>query len=73
MSKNLRHFFAVTDAQAHRRTDTQTKTNHLTTTAEFFFCIYVRGKEGNTTNRTKFLPLHFVKDDLPKHKLNRFE
>ena len=50
------HFFEVTD--------TQTKTNHLSTTTEFFFfCIYVRGKEGNSTNLTKFLSLYFVKDD----------
>ena len=27
-----------------------------------FFCIYVGGKEVNTTNPTKFLPLHFMKD-----------
>ena len=26
--------------------------------------IYVRGKEGNSTNPTKFLPLHFVKDKI---------
>ena len=38
--------------------------NHLTTTSEFFFCIYVRGKEGNTTNPTIFLPFHFVKDKM---------
>ena len=25
-----------------------------------FIFSYVRGKEGNTTNPTKFLPLHFV-------------
>ena len=37
----------------------QTKMNPLTTTTEYF---YVRGKEGNTMNPTKFLPLQLVKD-----------
>ena len=62
MVQKLRHFFEVTDGRTHGRTDGQTKTNHLSTTTEFFFFfIYVRGKEGNSTNPTKFLPLHFVK------------
>ena len=59
--QKLRHFFKVTDG----RTDGRTKTNHPCTIGKifffFFFCIYVRGKEGNSTNPTKFLPLHFVK------------
>ena len=66
--QKLRHFFEVTDGQTHGRTDGQTKTNHLSTTTEIFFCIYVRGKEGNSTNPTKFLPLHFVKDNFFTHQ-----
>ena len=33
------------------------------------FFTYLRGMEGNTTNPTKFLPLHFVKDDEPSWQL----
>ena len=56
--QKLRHFFEVT----HGHTDGRTKTNHFITTTEFFFGIYVRGKEENSTNPTKFLRLHFVKE-----------
>ena len=45
-------------AETHRQTHFL---NTLSTIREIFFCIYVRVKEGNTTNHTKFLPLHFVK------------
>ena len=54
-SQKLQHFFEVTDSH----TDGQTKMNHLSTIREF-----VRGEEGNSTNPSKFLPLHFVKDDF---------
>ena len=60
--QKLQHFFEVTDGRTDGRTDARTKTNHPCTIGKFFFfCIYVRGKEGNSTNPTKFLPLHFVK------------
>ena len=54
--QKLQHFFEVTDGQ--------TKMNLPSTTTNFFFCIYVRGREGNSTHPTKFLPLHFVKDKV---------
>jgi len=61
--QKLRHFFEVTDARTDGRTDIyESPLYHRE--IFFFFCIYVRGKEGNFTNPTKFLPLHFVKDKL---------
>ena len=67
--QKLRHFFEVTDTRTDGRTDTRTD-GHTDIYESplyhreiffFLFCIYVRGKEGNFTNPTKFLPLHFVK------------
>ena len=31
----------------------------------------MRGKEGNSTNPMKFLPLHFVKDNCPENFCNK--
>ena len=67
MSQKLRHFFEGTHGRTHGHghMDTRThgrthKKNHLSTTK---FFLYVTGQEGNSTNPTKFLPLHFVKDN----------
>ena len=54
--QELRHFFEVTDARAQKLITSVPIQN-------FFFCIYMRGKEGNSTNPIKFLLLHFVKDN----------
>ena len=62
--QKLQHFFEVTDARTDGRTDIyESPLYHYRKFLNFFFffCIYVRGKEGNSTNPTKFLPLHFVK------------
>ena len=52
----------MTDGQTHGHTDKNESPLYHWEIFFFFFCIYVRGKEGNSTNPTKFLPLHFVKD-----------
>ena len=65
--QKLRHFFEVTDghtdARTHGRTDIYESPlyHYRKFLIFFFFCIYVRGKEGNSTTPTKFIPLHFVK------------
>ena len=56
--------------QTHRRTDTRMDRHtdgqaHKNESPQYhcrFFCIYVRGKEGNSPNPMRFLFLHFVKD-----------
>ena len=53
-----RHFFEVTDVRTHGQKRITSVPLH-----KFFFGIYVRGKEGNSTNRVKFLPPHFVKEN----------
>ena len=57
-----------TDGQTDRGTDGQTHKNKSPQIPYiiFFFCIYMMGKEGDSTNPTKFLPLHFVKDIIRK-------
>ena len=58
-----------TDTQTHRRTDTQTHISYdpcTTMGGKIFFCLYVWGNSYTTVNCAKFLPFHFVKDDLTR-------
>ena len=55
-SEKLRQFFTMMDRHTHRN-----KPPHFHYRKRFF-CKYVRGKEGNTMNPKKFLPLLFMKN-----------
>ena len=69
-SQKLWHFFKVTDTQAPRHPDkNESRHYHY----RILFYMYLRGKEGNSTNPSKFLPLHFVKDNQkPLHLICLF-
>ena len=64
--ENFALFRPTAQKLQHLWTDTQTDRQKQITSVplhKFFFGIYVRGKEGNSTNRVKFLPPHFVKEN----------
>ena len=58
-SLKLWHFLVGTHGQTDGQAPRQKRIPSVPTRNSF--CIYVRGMEGNSTNPTKFLPLHFVK------------